>query len=72
MAPIEITTELVVMVMLQDVIHRKFPRVTRGKELCYLSHGLLMGKTYVTPWVTHGIELRAFIARKMPKRRHNV
>ena len=44
-----------------------------------------MGKNYVTfpmgyswerimsltPWVTHGIELRAFIAGKMPKSRHN-
>ena len=24
------------------------------------------------PWVTHGIELRAFIVRKMPKSMHNV
>ena len=56
----------------KDVILGKFPCVTYGKELCYLSHGLLMGKNYVTPWVTHGIELRAFIARKMPKSRHNV
>ena len=45
-----------------------------------------MGKNYVTfpmgysweritsftPWVTHGIEIRAFIARKMPKSRHSV
>ena len=44
----------------------------------------LMGKNYVTipmshsweritsfaPWVTHGIELRAFIVRKMPKSMH--
>jgi len=50
------------------------------------SHESLMGKNYVTfpmgyswerimsftPWVTHGIELRAFIARKMPNSRHNV
>ena len=28
--------------------------------------------TSFTPWVTHGIELRAFIACKMPKSRHNV
>jgi len=47
------------------------------------SHESLMGKNYVTfpmgyswgritsftPWVTHGIELRAFIARKMSKSR---
>ena len=46
----------------------------------------LVGKNYVTipmshswerimsfaPWVTHGIELRAFIARKMPKSMHNM
>ena len=45
------------------------------------SHESLMGNNYVTfpmgysweritsftPWVTHGIELCAFIARKMPK-----
>jgi len=50
------------------------------------SHESLMGKNYVTfpmgysweritsftPWVTHGIELRAFIARKMPKSRHSM
>jgi len=43
-----------------------------------------MGKNYVTipmshswekitsfaPWVTHGVELRAFIARKMPRSMH--
>ena len=46
----------------------------------------LMGKNYVTipmshswegitsfaPWVTHGIELRAFIVRKMAKSMHNM
>ena len=43
----------------------------------------LMGKNYITilswerimsfaPWVTHGIELCAFIARKMPKSIHNM
>ena len=45
-----------------------------------------MGKNYVTipmshsweritsfaPWVTHGVELRAFIARKMPRSMHNM
>ena len=50
------------------------------------SHVPLMGKKYVTipmshsweritsfaPWVTHGIELRAFIVRKMPKSMHNM
>ena len=24
------------------------------------------------PWVTHGVELRAFIARKMPRSMHNM
>ena len=50
------------------------------------SHGSLMGKNYVTipmgyswegimsftPWVTHGIELSAFIERKMPQSRYTV
>ena len=45
-----------------------------------------MGKNYVTipmshsweritsfaPWVTHGVELRAFIAHKMPRSMHNM
>ena len=31
----------------KDVIYGKFPWVTHGKELRYLSHGLLMGKNYV-------------------------
>ena len=45
-----------------------------------------MGKNYVTipmshsweritsfaPWVTHGVELHAFIARKMPRSMHNM
>ena len=44
-----------------------------GKNLHYLSMGYSWeGITSLTPWVTHGIELRAFIARKMPKSRHNV
>ena len=28
--------------------------------------------TSFAPWVTHGVELRAFIARKMPRSMHNM
>ena len=32
-----------------------------------------MGQNYVFgPWVTHGVEIRAFIAPKMPKSMHNM
>ena len=41
-------------------------------ELRYHSHESLIGITSCTPWVTHGIQLRTFIARKMPKSMHNM
>ena len=38
-----------------------FPRVPHGKELPSFA-----------PWVTHGVELRVLIVRKMPRSMHNM
>jgi len=38
------------------IIHGKFPWVTHGKELRYLSHGYSWERiTSFTPWVTHSL-----------------
>ena len=52
---------------------REIPCVTYGKNYVTIpmSHSWERITSFV-PWVTHGIELRAFIARKMPKSMHNM